>query len=565
MANDISVRDAFKLVGEEAATSVAEGRKVKNLDKLSPSTSMVDFSRVVFGLEPARHHMLWYDAIERLLPEKKRVMIIAPPGSAKTTVAGVIYPAFRLGQDPTRHFLYYGSASLQAEKQSGAVRDIVQDATYQRVFPHVRRSRTKPWGASMWYLERPQAWDKDPSFWAIGIDGPSLGARGDELIFDDICDPENMNTSYTRKKVRDKVAGVAFSRQSGVGKDARMLAIMTRWHEDDIAQFFEQEGFYTIWMPALGYWEYVHGHEPIELETLGEFPQLSELEKGDALWPEQYPKDTYDSTRRSSPDIWLLEYQGLAVRAGGNQFTEEDFRWWGADEGLKKIDPYRVRGCFQIWDTASKKGDQNDFSVCQTWLWADDGYYMARCRQYKLEYPELVLMVEKEYNEPVSLPDADGQSIQFKTRNIWVESTGTNNGAAIADSLKRKRIPIQEDNPGASKEERGGAAVRLIRDKPFYWAYDESAYGGVSLNKRVFLEQHKGFPRGKHDDIVDVTSAAVERLSNFPVTDGTPQATHPRLSTTTDRPRLTVMGTRSSGRIRRGQFSRTRSQFGRSD
>ncbi len=551
--SDLSFRDAYKLIGEESAAAVAEGKKVRALAKMRPAEDMGDFTRVVIGLEPARHHNVWLDVVQRILPERKRVLIIAPPGSAKTTYAGVVYPAYRIGQDISRHFLYYGSTSSQAEKQSVAVRDLVQEQAYTKVFPHVRRSRTKPWSSSMWYLERPQAWDKDPTFWAVGIDGPSLGARADELIFDDICDPENMATSFQRKKVRDKVAAVAFSRQSGVSKEARMLAIMTRWHEDDIASFFEAEGFYVVWMPALGYWEYVNGHEPITLSEMGDFPQLDQLEEGEALWPEQYPKSSYDSTRRSSPDIWLLEYQGLAVRAGGNQFKEEAFRWWGTDETHKHLDPYAVRGVFQFWDTASKKGDANDFSVCQTWAWANDGYYMLRCAQFKLEFPELVRAVEDEYRAGAELPDADGNLIQFLPRQVWIESTGTNNGAAVVDTLKRKRIPCSEDTPAVSKEERGGQAVTLLADKPVYHAAAESAYRGTTL--RAFLEQHKAFPRSKHDDIVDVTAAALERLTQFPVADGTTQPTS-RLASTAPRPaRLTVMGTPSAGRIRRGMFS----------
>src|SRR5262249_26812809 len=68
--------------------------------------SLDDFARHVRGLEPARHHQYVnakLEAIER--GEIKRLMIFAPPGSAKSTYASILFPAWYRGRHPDHHLI----------------------------------------------------------------------------------------------------------------------------------------------------------------------------------------------------------------------------------------------------------------------------------------------------------------------------------------------------------------------------------------------------------------------------------------------------------------------------
>ena len=44
---------------------------------------------------------------------------------------------------------------------------------------------------------------------------------------------------------------------------------------------------------------------------------------------------------------------------------------------------------FQSWDTASKDGEQNDYSVCTTWLRHDYKYYLIHVLRGRFDFPTL--------------------------------------------------------------------------------------------------------------------------------------------------------------------------------
>jgi phage terminase large subunit-like protein len=375
----------------------------------------------------------------------------------------------------------------------------------------------------MWYLERPEAWDKDPSMLAMGVDGPALGARADEFVFDDVNDPQNTATEMQRGKVTSIVKAVAFTRQTGKSKFVRMVAVMTRWHDEDLVKTFEEEGFEVIWMPALGYWEYVH-NRPLPVgktrfllsevdDYLGE--DLAKLEQGSPLWPAEYDRDYFEPFQQNSPDIFLLQFQGLSIRPGGNRFKEEDFRYWGPGTD-NQLDPYKVRGVFQFWDTASKAKTQHDWWVCQTWAWAVDGFYLLDVYANKMEFPAGVKAVEQKWRDGASLRAIEGEElVQLAVRMVHVEETGTNNGTAVVQSLLLKRVPIIGIPKGTSKEESVDMALGPFRDKPFFFPMDGARYTGMS--REEVIKQHLQFPRGRHDDSVDVTAQAVNYLNTFQV------------------------------------------------
>ena len=48
----------------------------------------------------------------------------------------------------------------------------------------------------------------------------------------------------------------------------------------------------------------------------------------------------------------------------------------------------------QSWDTASKVGEMNDWSVCTTWLFSDNRYYLLDLYRKRLEFPALTKAVK---------------------------------------------------------------------------------------------------------------------------------------------------------------------------
>lgn len=516
----LSAEDAVRLTADDIVARIRRNSVKANKDVIDPVNDFGDYLRYMFGFEVSRHEQIWVDELMALeTAPVPRILAISPPGHAKTTIMGVAYPSWQIGRHPEKHFLYYQAAATQAVKQSVAIRDMILTPKYQAIFPHVQKSKSKSWGTNQWFIEREAAWDKDPTMLAIGVDGNSLGARGDVIIFDDICSPANMSTKGQRDKVRQQVAGVAFSRQGGLSRNVQMIAVMTRWHAEDLSAYFEAEGFKLIWMPAVGYWDKVVPYEKLHGKvTLAEIPKLPFSEElrageGEALWPEEYPKSAFTGYINNASDVWELEFLGMTASKSGNLFNPADFALWGDGEDEKHLEPTEVIAIFQFWDTANDSGESHDYWASETWALAKDGYYMLHASREKYNFPAGVMAVESLATMAYSLGGKD--PMFAKPRQIYIESTGTGNGAAVVQTLIPKSIPCTPVLPDLGKEARASKAAVEIRTKPFYVSADPKRWYGFTMEE--WLDQHMEFPRGAHDDCVDTTSMAANHLAQFPV------------------------------------------------
>ena len=145
----------------------------------------------------------------------------------------------------------------------------------------------------------------------------------------------------------------------------------------------------------------------------------------------------------------------------------------------------------QSWDTAFKKGTENDFSVCTTWGVAGDGYYLLHLWRGRVEFPELKRVL-------ASLAE------QWKPNAILVEDKAS--GQSLIQELKLSTalplIPVKVDS---DKQTRAQAVTPLIEAGKVFlpesapWVSD-------------FVEEMACFPNGVHDDVVDATTQALNYL-----------------------------------------------------
>src|SRR3990167_6680919 len=91
------------------------------------------FGEHVFGYAPAAHHREWIG--ERL--ENKRVAIMAPPESAKTTWSE-IFVAWWIGKHPTLSNGFVSATDAAAMKTAGVVERCIEfNPRWKEVFPNV--------------------------------------------------------------------------------------------------------------------------------------------------------------------------------------------------------------------------------------------------------------------------------------------------------------------------------------------------------------------------------------------------------------------------------------------
>jgi hypothetical protein len=103
----------------------------------------------------------------------------------------------------------------------------------------------------------------------------------------------------------------------------------------------------------------------------------------DILHAEREPLSVLESPRTQlGSDTFAAQYSKGPFRPGAPGSSAPGCRY----ETLPEKPWWRV---IQSWDTASKEGAQNDWSVCTTWLVHERRYYLLNVLRSRLNYPSL--------------------------------------------------------------------------------------------------------------------------------------------------------------------------------
>ncbi len=312
-----------------------------------------------------------------------------------------------------------------------------------------------------------------------GIGGPITGRGGHLLLIDDpFKNWSEANSARHRQAVRDWFDTTFYTRQE---PQATIIVVQTRWHHDDLAGYL-LENHSDEW-------------KLINLPAIAEEDDALGRPIGEALCPERYDESALKDIEEGIPSQhWNSLYQQRPSKQEGELFKRE---WWQYYDSLPSIIEK-----VQFWDTASKPGLSNDFSICATWGRAANGFYLLDLFKDKLEAPDLEQAILQQYNK--HLPSA----VQIEDKS---------SGIAMIQYLQAKTtIPVIPYNPGQKdKELRAINATPLAKSKRLFLPRQESWVSD-------FIEEHSNFPNGVHDDQVDTTSQMAEYFSK-------PILTQPRI------------------------------------
>jgi len=414
--------------------------------------------------ERARHHeliMSRLEAVER--GEISRVMIFQPPRHGKSLIASGIFPAWYLGRHPDRHVIFATYGQELSDDFGRRVRNFLVDPVHQAIFPDCRLSEDSTAAHRFNTMQ-------GGAYYAVGRGGPITGRGAHLLLLDDpIKDREEANSETIRKSLHEWFASVAYTRLMPGGA---IVLIQTRWHEDDLAGWLLREPRGENW-------------EVLSLPAIAE--QDEDLRKeGEALWPERFPLAELERIRAAiGSRAWTSLYQQRPAAAEGVIFRWE---WWQFYRPPLTLSLSRT---VQSWDTAFKKGAENDFSVCTTWGVAENGYYLLHLWRGRAEFPELKRVL-------ASLAE------QWKPDAILVEDRAS--GQSLIQELRLgNSLPVLPVKVDSDKLARAQAVTPLVEAGRVFLPESAPWLGD-------FLDELAAFPSGVHDDIVDSTTQALNHL-----------------------------------------------------
>lgn len=258
---------------------------------------------------------------------KGRLMVFMPPGSAKSTYASVVLPAFVMGLIPGYKVISTSYGSDLARKMGRRTRAIVRQPKYGPIFNAYLSQESS--AADEWALTN------GSEYMSGGILSGITGNRANLLIVDDpIKGREEAESALIRKKVREAFDDDLMSRLMPGGS---AIIIQTRWHEDDLAGSILPENYNG----ESGFIECRDGEtwEVICLPAKAEREDdLLGRKVGEYIWPEWFPADHWTRFERN-PRTWASLYQQRPAPDEGAYFKREWF-----NEYEKRPEHLRIYG-----------------------------------------------------------------------------------------------------------------------------------------------------------------------------------------------------------------------------
>lgn len=435
----------------------------------------------------ADHHELLAEKLEAVeRGEITRLMVFMPPGSAKSTYASVVFPAWFMGKEKRRNVIVATYATDLARKIGRRARSIIKQPIYREIF---NTGLSADIGAAdEWALSN------ENEFMGGGILSGITGNRADLIIIDDpIKGRQDADSETIRERTKQEYQDTILTR----GKPGfRLVLIQTRWHQDDLAgsilpEHYEGESGQVMCRDG-HVWEVLN----IPAEARRDDDPLGR-KKGEMLWPEWFT-DAHWQTYRTNPRTWSCLYQQNPVPDEGTYFLRSHFRRF-KDEDL----PVSVR--YYGTSDYAVTADGGDYTRLR--IWAVDS-----------DVPSRVYLVDG-WGGQTSSDQWIAAQVDLIARyrpNAWYGEGGVIQKAIepmLRTAMRERRVSCRL------------VWLPSIHDKP---TRARSAQSLVDAGRVFIRDDHDGdcfidecvaFPAGKYDDDVDNLSLigrATDQISARP-------------------------------------------------
>ena len=413
---------------------------------------------------PARHHLALIAELEALeRGDTRRLMLLLPPGSAKSTYASLIFPAWWMARNPR-----------------GAVITACHTARLAECFGRGVRGLLSEHGARLNLTVRGDAraagrflTEQGGEYYAIGVNGAVTGRRADLALIDDpIRSFAEAESLAARERLWNWYRTELLTRLKPQG---RLLLAMTRWHRDDIAgRLAEQDGWRVLRLPALAEAQDPLGRDP-----------------GAALWPDWESREALlERQRMIGESGFAALYQQAPLASAGRVFDIAKF-------GV--FDTVPAGRTVRAWDLAAGA----DVSRNPDWTAgvkmlrdANDRYWIDDVRRVRAAPADVALFILNTAQQDgtsvtIGLPRDPGQAGAYQITSLTSMLAGFR-----VQSSPEKDSKVERAQRVAGQA--GGENVALRRAN---W-------------NAAFLDELAAFPEGAKDDQVDALSRAFGMLTS---------------------------------------------------
>lgn len=465
--------------------------------------SLASFARMVWPLLEPATELKWGWALDLICDhleavsngQSRRLLMNVPPGSMKSLLTGVIWPAWEWGPRDKQELRFVGTAHSQdlAVRDNMKCRRLIQSDWFQKRWPV---TLTSDQNAKTKFENARTGFRQATSFQGI------TGYRGDRVILDD---PHSVDDANSIVKLASDVTLFREAMPSRVNSDeSAIVIVMQRLNEADVSAVAIELGYDHLCLPMRwekngSKWAFGSGD-----------PRKAD---GELMFPERFPESTVKELETAMGSYAVAgQLQQRPSPRGGGIIKTEWFRHY------RDIPPLEWRSIFA--DTAQKTGEENDFSVFQCWGRSTTGQAVLLDQvRGKWEAPELIEQARTFWHRMQAAHTAPLRAMRVEDK---VSGTG------LIQTLRREGISI--------------LPVQRNRDKVSR-AYDAAPFieaGNVLLPEWTdWLDGLKAeaanFPAGAHDDQLDPMFDAIAAVQFAPAERPQTVAAPPRLATAWNR------------------------------
>jgi len=409
--------------------------------------------------------------------------LMAPPQHGKSwTIWDFI--AWIAGKHPAWKTIFASySDDLGIAANMNLKRTIKDPSPYHHIFPDLQID-LPGWQCTTSLIEFV---GHEGSFRNTTVNGPVNGLSLNLGVLDDpIKNRAEADSKYIRDKTWSWLTDVFYTR---FDKDAGLIAIMTRWHIDDVLGRLKEkfEGrIQVLRYPAIA--------EEDELHEFQGKPYWRR--KGEALFQEHKPLDfLLERKKLETQSSWESLYQQNPIIVGGGELPIDKMRV------LNGFDRSQVIHSVRYWDKAGTDDDEDAAYTAGALVHKDiNGRYiiehMARGHWSALDREQRIK----------GLADSDSKlTISYE---VMVEQEPGSGGKESAENTIRNLagFRVMADKVTGSKRVRAGPFAAQVQGGNVWLVPSEWV--------QPFLDECEAWPHGRFKDQVDAAVGAFNRLAS---------------------------------------------------
>lgn len=404
-----------------------------------------------------------------------RLLINIPPGTMKSTLTSVFWPAWEWGPKRMPHIRMIGAS----HEQGLAVRDTRK----------MRNLITSPWFKERWPTaltsdqNQKTFYENEHTGWRQACAVASMtGKRGDRVVWDDPHSVEAALSIAHRETALRVFQETLPTRLNNPDKSA-IVIVMQRLHEADVSGFILEDDY-----------GYEHLCLPMEFEperrcttSLGFTDPRTE--DGELLFPQRFSRETVDRDKKIMGAMAVAgQFQQRPAPRGGGFFEWEKLEVVGDA-------PKRLTKLIRYWDKAGTDGS-GAYTAGVLMGKDKDGIY------YVLDVVRGQWSASKREAVIKQTAQADGKKV-----HVWIEQEPGSGGKESAESTIRMLAGFRAYAERATGD-------KALRAEPYSVQVEAGNIKVVDgVWNKAFIDEHKTFPVGKYKDQIDAASGAFNKLA----------------------------------------------------